>query len=97
MTRISSDRKLEKLGFELKEAIKKATTPIGEIGQSVLELDKRVIQLIERLSSQNDDMDEVKKLIEEVFTRLREVETMVQLDRQKIGDLIDQCKLNHRG
>ena len=92
VTKLFSDKKLEKLGVELKNEIKKATTPLGEMSKSVLELDKKVVQLIERFSAQNDDLDEQRKQIEELFNRVRTVETIAEVNKQKLYDITDNCK-----
>ena len=95
VTRVFSDKKLEKLGGELKEEIKKATTPISDMSKSVLELDKKVLQLIERFSAQTDEMDEVKELLDKLYTRVRELETVVQIEKTKVTTIAENCKRYH--
>jgi peptidoglycan hydrolase CwlO-like protein len=95
VSRVMSDKKLDKLGDELKVEIQQTKLPIEEVSKSVLELDRKVIQLIERFTGHGDDIEELKIQIEELFNRIRAVETAVQLHEQRISDVVQTCRTRH--
>jgi chromosome segregation ATPase len=87
-SKISSDKKLDRLATDLKG-------PLEDMSRSVIELDRKVVQLIEKYTSHTDDIDEIKRQIEEIFNRMREVETRIQLHSQRIDDIIEKCRGKH--
>ena len=92
----ASDKKLEKLIGDLKAEIRENKTPIEEMSKSVLDLDRSVVKLVEKLSAQTDDVDEVKNMLEGLFDRVRKLETHTELNGSKINDLSETCRARHK-
>jgi predicted nucleic acid-binding Zn-ribbon protein len=95
VTKLFSDSKLTKLGEDLKIEIKQTKVPIEELSKSVLELDRRVVQLIERFSRNSEEIANLERLTDEIFTRLREVESTSKVHDQRIFDILEGCKRFH--
>jgi septal ring factor EnvC (AmiA/AmiB activator) len=88
VTKVFQEKKLEKLGDEIKGELKETT-------RSIIELDNKVITLIERLNNQNVEIGEIHTQLEELFNRLRGTETDVKVLQQRVDSLEEGCRREH--
>lgn len=89
VTKVLQEKKLEKLGSELKGELK-------EVTRSIVDLDSRLIRLIERMSSQHEELEGVHNQLEEIFNRLREAEKTITLNTQRIENAIEHCPCKNK-
>jgi len=90
INKLFNDKKLEKLQTD-------SNTKIEKMSMSVIDLDKNIIELVGKISNQTDDIKAHAEMLEELFTRLREVEGDNKVSTSKLTDLIEACRTCHKG